>query len=81
MDDKKFVMPEAEIVSYSDEDIITLSNYGLAGWDDGVCQESGCWHQGSYGMQTCRSCCIRHGGEPCSCSPYSAGFGKRYAFQ
>lgn len=35
MDDKKFVMPEAEIVSYSDEDIITLSNYGLAGWDDG----------------------------------------------
>ena len=25
MDDKKFVMPEAEIVSYSDEDIITQS--------------------------------------------------------
>lgn len=36
MDDKKFVMPEAEIVSYSDEDIITVSvTTAEAGWDDG----------------------------------------------
>ena len=35
MDDKKFVMPEAEIVSYSDEDIITISSITdvAAGWD------------------------------------------------
>ena len=34
MDDKKFVMPEAEIVSYSDEDIITMSvTTAEAGWD------------------------------------------------
>ena len=35
MDDKKFVMPEAEIVSYSTEDIITLSQGDMAGLDDG----------------------------------------------
>lgn len=36
MDDKKFVMPEAEIVSYSDEDIIAMSaTTAEAGWDDG----------------------------------------------
>ena len=36
MDDKKFVMPEAEIVDYSAEDIITLSvTTAEAGWDDG----------------------------------------------
>ena len=35
MDDKKFVMPEAEIVDYSAEDIITLSSITdvAAGWD------------------------------------------------
>ena len=34
MDDKKFVMPEAEIVSYSDEDIITMSvGTAEADWD------------------------------------------------
>lgn len=35
MDDKKFVMPEAEIVSYSAEDIITLScdQDAIAGYD------------------------------------------------
>ena len=36
MDDKKFVIPEAEIISYSDEDIITMSvTTAEAGWDDG----------------------------------------------
>ena len=35
MDDKKFVMPEADIVSYSAEDIITLSEGAIAGMEDG----------------------------------------------
>lgn len=33
MDDKKFVVPEAEIVNYSAEDIITISA-GVNGWDN-----------------------------------------------
>lgn len=34
MDDKKFVMPEAEVVDYSAEDIITMSvGTAEAGWD------------------------------------------------
>ena len=33
MDDKKFVMPEAEIIAYGNEDIITLSDgSALADW-------------------------------------------------
>ena len=37
MDDKKFVMPEAEIVDFAAEDIITesLTDAGTAGWDNG----------------------------------------------
>ena len=33
MNDKKFVVPEAEIVSYSAEDIITVSTGEVANWD------------------------------------------------
>lgn len=37
MDDKKFVMPEAEIVDFVAEDIITksLTDGGEADWDNG----------------------------------------------
>lgn len=37
MDDKKFVVPEAEVINYAKEDIIvtSLTNAGEAGWDDG----------------------------------------------
>lgn len=37
MNDKKaFVIPEAEILDFNNEDIITLSDNGLATWDDGT---------------------------------------------
>ena len=32
---KKFVEPEAEIVSFDNDDIITLSAHGAGGWDAG----------------------------------------------
>ena len=38
---KKYVIPEAEIVSLANEDIITLSNNGTAGWTDG--EREGWW--------------------------------------
>lgn len=39
---KKYVVPEAEIVTYSDEDIITISTYVTNGWDEDGDQE-GWW--------------------------------------
>lgn len=33
-EEKKFIVPEAEIVDYSNDDIITMSGVGLAGVDD-----------------------------------------------
>ena len=44
MDDskeKKYVIPEAEILNFANEDIITLSNNGTAGWTDG--EREGWW--------------------------------------
>ena len=44
MDEKKkkeFESPEAEIISFANEDIITLSNNGTAGWTDG--EREGWW--------------------------------------
>ena len=32
---KKYISPDAEIIDFSSDDIITLSDNGLAGWDDG----------------------------------------------
>ena len=37
MDDKKkkkYVIPEAEVVDFRDDDIITMSNYGTLNWGD-----------------------------------------------
>ena len=31
-EEKKFIVPEAEIVDYSNDDIITLSGAGALGW-------------------------------------------------
>lgn len=39
---KKYLIPEAEIVTYSDEDIITVSSYATLGWDEDGDQE-GWW--------------------------------------